>query len=89
MSYDVPTILNMNCIHCNASNKDNWFYCKTCGKRASAPLFTTNMFMMSEQGKRSDIEFNTISLDDHVASEVAQREAKQKNFWKEKVNAIR
>jgi len=44
---------------------------------------------MSEKGKRSDIEFNTISLDEHVASEVAQRESQQKEFWKEKVNAVR
>jgi|21_taG_2_1085346.scaffolds.fasta_scaffold00997_7 hypothetical protein len=89
MSIDVPTIKNMNCIHCKKPNSENWFYCKNCGKRASSPLFTTNMFMMSEKGKRSDIEFNTISLDEHVASEVAQRESQQKEFWKEKVNAVR
>lgn len=79
----------MNCIHCNFENKDNWFYCKSCGKRASEPTFTTNMFMMSERGKRSDVEFSVKSMDDAVNTEIARRQNKQKKFWKEKANAIR
>ena len=48
------------CQHCNKPNKENWFYCRSCGKRASAPKFTTNSFMRSDIAKRTDIEFGTM-----------------------------
>ena len=56
----------MNCVHCNKSNPDNWFYCRKCGKRASETLFTTNMYMMSDIGKRTDIEVTNLSMEDSI-----------------------
>lgn len=54
------------CQHCDNPNPKNWFYCRGCGKRASAPKFTTNSFIISEVGKRTDVEFNTISYDESI-----------------------
>ena len=51
------------CQHCKEPNKENWFYCRECGKRASAPKFTTNSFMRSNIAKRTDIEFGSTTLD--------------------------
>ena len=55
-----------SCQHCDKPNPENWFYCRECGKRASAPKFTTNTWMRTEAGKRTDVEFNTISIDESV-----------------------
>tara|TARA_R100001460_G_scaffold14442_2_gene32326 strand:- start:892 stop:1098 length:207 start_codon:yes stop_codon:yes gene_type:complete len=56
----------MNCQHCNKPNKENWFYCRGCGKRASAPKFTTNSWMRTGRGARTDVEFNTIGMEESV-----------------------
>jgi hypothetical protein len=47
------------------------------------------MFMASEIGRRSDIEFSSIDAEAHMNSILKNRELKQQNFWKEKVDAIR
>jgi hypothetical protein len=65
------------CQYCDEPNPENWFYCRGCGKRASQRKFTTNSWMRSESGKRTDIEFNTISID-----ESAERLNKVDNRWK-------
>ena len=57
---------NMNCKHCEAPNKEGWFYCRSCGKKASVRKFTSTMFMRSELGKRTDIEISTMSMDDSI-----------------------
>jgi hypothetical protein len=61
------------CIHCNEPNDKNWFYCRNCDKRASESKYTTNMYMMSEIGKRTDIEFSTTTIE-----ESAKKMRKQK-----------
>ena len=54
------------CIHCEESNKENWFYCRSCGKKASESKFTTNMWMMSKMGKRTDVEVSTQSISENA-----------------------
>lgn len=56
-----------NCMHCKKENKGNWFYCKHCGKRASESKFTTNMWMRSDMGKRTDVELSVQSISDNTA----------------------
>ena len=56
------------CMHCNKENKRGWFYCKSCGKQVSESKFTTNMWMTSDLGKRTDVEFSTQTMDDNVKS---------------------
>jgi hypothetical protein len=55
-----------NCIHCESPNPEEWFYCRGCGKRASDIKFTTNMYMMSEIGKRTDIEFRDTTIEQDI-----------------------
>ena len=57
-----------NCINCKSPNPDQWFYCRKCGKKSSESKFTTNLYMMSEAGKRTDIEFSTITIDEDIKS---------------------
>jgi uncharacterized membrane protein YvbJ len=54
------------CIHCNKDNKEGWFYCKSCGKKASESKFTTNLWMTSDLGKRTDVELSTQSMGDNI-----------------------
>jgi len=80
-----PHYVNMKCIKCNAPNPKQWFYCKKCGSRASKPIYTTNMFMQSEIGKRSDIEFSEVSMDSHINKLNKDKRSKSQKFWNEKV----
>jgi|TARA_Y100000310_G_scaffold298845_1_gene333155 hypothetical protein len=56
----------MKCIHCKSDNNENWFYCRNCGKKASEKKFPTKMWMMSDIGKRTDIEFGTTTIEESV-----------------------
>lgn len=50
------------CMHCDKENRERWFYCKYCGKKASESKFTTNLWMTSDLGKRTDVELSTQSI---------------------------
>ena len=50
----------MNCIHCNSPNPEQWFYCRNCGK------YTTNLYMMSALGKRTDIELTPTTVGEDI-----------------------
>jgi len=82
-----PKILkeNMNCVKCKSPNPEQWFYCRECGSKASEPAYTTNMFMQSEIGKRSDIEFSTMSMDDHIAKSAKSRNKNTNKIWKDRI----
>ena len=56
----------MACIHCESPNPERWFYCKKCGKKTSESEFTTNLFMMSKLGKRTDIELTQSTVDEDI-----------------------
>ncbi len=56
----------MNCIHCESPNPKRWFYCKKCGKKTAESKFTTNLYMMSNLGKRTDIELSSISVKEDI-----------------------
>tara|TARA_R110002012_G_scaffold70583_1_gene181671 strand:+ start:694 stop:900 length:207 start_codon:yes stop_codon:yes gene_type:complete len=58
--------MKKKCIHCNHPNEEGWFYCKSCGKKASKSKFTTNMYMMSAMGKRTDVEMSVQGIDQNV-----------------------
>ena len=75
----------MNCKHCEAPNTEGWFYCRTCGERASSRKFTNVMFMRSEAGKRTDIEFSTMSMDAHIDKVNKDKKARQAKVWQDRV----
>ena len=54
------------CMHCDKENREGWFYCKYCGKKASESKFTTNLWMTSDLGKRTDVELSTQSIQQHT-----------------------
>jgi uncharacterized membrane protein YvbJ len=54
------------CKHCREPNPEGWFYCRECGSKTSDTKFTTNLYMMSEAGKRTDIEFSTMTMDEDI-----------------------
>ena len=56
----------MNCIHCNSPNPEQWFYCRNCGKKTSKPKYTTNLYMMSDLGKRTDIELTPTTVREDI-----------------------
>jgi len=43
------------------------------------------MFMGSEIGKRSDIEFSTMSMDDHIAKTKKTNKHTSNKIWKERI----
>jgi hypothetical protein len=55
-----------NCINCEIPNPEEWFYCRSCGKKTSESKFTTNLYMRSEIGKRTDIEFSSTTIDEDI-----------------------
>jgi len=56
----------MKCVNCNKPNPEQWFHCRHCGKKTSESKFTTNLFMMSEMGKRTDIELRTTTIEEDI-----------------------
>ena len=56
----------MNCVHCESPNPKQWFYCRKCGKKASESKFTTNLYMMSAFGKRTDIELTPTTVEEDI-----------------------
>jgi hypothetical protein len=79
----------MNCIHCENPNPERWFYCRSCGNKASEALYTTNLFMMSESGKRSDVEFSVKNMDEHIATVKKEKSERQNKIWKERIKQAR
>ena len=53
-------------MHCDRENREGLFYCKYCGKKASESKFTTNLWMTSDLGKRTDVELSTQSMGDNI-----------------------
>jgi|TARA_R110001599_G_scaffold157075_4_gene343091 hypothetical protein len=56
----------MKCVNCKEPNPERWFNCRHCGEKTSKPRFTTNLYMMSEAGKRTDIEFSSITIEEDI-----------------------
>ena len=75
----------MNCVHCKNPNPERWFYCRACGKKASEAVYTTNFFMMSEAGKRTDMEFSSISMDKHIAKVNKEKKERHNKIWKDRI----
>jgi len=43
------------------------------------------MFMRSEAGKRTDMEFSTISMDDHINKMAKDKKTRQNKVWQDRV----
>ena len=77
-----------SCIHCEAPNPDGWFYCRTCGNKASETKFTTNMYMISEVGKRTDVELSPTTMDKTIERAKLERNKQGRKFWEGKLKEV-
>ena len=75
----------MNCVHCKNPNPEEWCYCRACGEKASEAVYTTNLFMMSEAGRRTDMEFSSISMDKHIAKVNKEKKERHNKIWKDRI----
>ena len=70
-----------NCIHCKVDNSENWFYCRSCGKHASENKYSQKLWMSTERGKRTDIEFSTQTVDESINEMNKKREERYAQSW--------
>ena len=58
------------CQHCNTPNPEGHFNCRSCGKRAHPPRWSTQFVVrdtpMAEAIRKDQIDFGTVSMDDHI-----------------------
>ena len=69
----------MICIHCDSPNPERWFYCRNFGKKTSESKFTTNLYMMSALGKRTDIELTNTTVEEDIKHRNKVNYSKLKN----------
>ena len=74
------------CIKCEAPNPEGWFYCRTCGEKTIMNEYSTNLWMRTERGARTDVEFSSVSMDSHIDGLVKERENKASKFWTDATN---
>ena len=67
---------NDGCINCSNPKPEELFYCRKSGKRSYEVVFSTNMWMRTERGKRTDMEFRNITMDEHIKEVEDSRNAK-------------
>tara|TARA_R100001224_G_scaffold101688_1_gene73337 strand:+ start:56 stop:271 length:216 start_codon:yes stop_codon:yes gene_type:complete len=62
----------MTCQHCKADNEGGWFYCRSCGLRASAPLYNPSVIVRDSNfatAIRKDlINFKETTIGDDIKS---------------------
>jgi hypothetical protein len=82
--------MKKNCIHCSNPNPDNWFYCKLCGNKASAPRYSTQFIMRDSPWataiRKDQVGFSTISMDESVKSMKEQIDKDNTKKWTKRVN---
>ncbi len=62
----------MNCQHCKADNKGGWFYCRSCGLRASQPMYTPNVIVRDTNFataiRKDQINFTETTIGEDIKS---------------------
>ena len=83
----------MNCVHCSDPNPEGWFYCRSCGKRSSEPLYNTQ-FVIRESPwagaiRKDMIDFNMVSMDDSIRSMKKEFDEANTKKWDDRVKKAR
>ena len=60
------------CVHCDKPNSEGWFYCRSCGNKASEPMYTTQV-VIRDSGwataiRKDLVDFSTITMEDSIKS---------------------
>ena len=67
--------MKISCKKCDKENKSEKFYCSNCKCKLHSPKWTTNLFMISDIGKRTDMEFSETTIDESVKKMLKSRGA--------------
>ena len=82
--------MKKNCIHCSDPNPDNWFYCRSCGKKASKSKYSTQFIMRDSPWataiRKDQVGFSTISMDESVKSMKKEFDGANTKKWTNRVN---
>ena len=60
------------CVHCDKPNSEGWFYCRSCGNKASETMYTTQV-VIRDSGwataiRKDLVDFSTITMEDSIKS---------------------
>ena len=60
------------CVHCDKPNSEGWFYCRSCGNKASEPMYTTQV-VIRDSGwataiRKDLVDFSTITMEVSIKS---------------------
>ena len=62
----------MSCQHCKKDNSEGWFYCRSCGKRASKPLYDPAIIIRGHNFasaiRKDQIEFTETTMGEDIES---------------------
>ena len=58
------------CVHCKKPNPKGWFYCRSCGNKASEPMYTTQV-VIRDSGwataiRKDLVDFSTTTMEDSI-----------------------
>ena len=60
------------CVHCDKPNSEGWFYCRSCGNKASEPMYTTQVVIRysgcATAIRKDLVDFSTITMEDSIKS---------------------
>ena len=59
-------------MYCDKPNSEGWFYCRSCGNKASEPMYTTQV-VIRDSGwataiRKDLVDFSTITMEDSIKS---------------------
>lgn len=76
------------CQHCKTPNPENYFNCRSCGRRASEPKFTTNSFVREGAWataiRKDQVDFSSKDMNVHI-KETQEKNAKERE---KKMNSL-
>ena len=77
------------CVHCKEPNSEGWFYCRSCGNKASEPMYTTQV-VIRDSGwataiRKDLVDFSTTTMEDSI--KLTQNNIMKENSkkWNERV----
>ena len=76
------------CVHCKEPNSEGWFYCRSCGNKASEPMYTTQVVIRDggwASAIRKDlVDFSTTTMEDSIKSTQNNIMKKNSKIWNER-----
>tara|TARA_Y100000296_G_scaffold70929_1_gene85981 strand:+ start:138 stop:407 length:270 start_codon:yes stop_codon:yes gene_type:complete len=81
--------MSKNCIECSKPNPEGWFYCRSCGKRSSEPMYSTQFILRDSPWataiRKDQVGFSRVSMEDSVKSMQKEFDTGNTKKWNERV----